>query len=159
MWTPTQKEIEEWLEKKELEFATKENRNSNCDAQRWLQNYIHFDLHEIFFVEFPIILTEWLIRLCEENHTWRIDGPREWTPELFRHLKEIGNPISHVVDFWMDSILRGYITKFVVDYTKSYSATEREFFNRPRAKYLKELKVWIKMALRNRGTFPMKNDS
>ena len=69
-----------------MEFAIKENKNPNCDAKRWLQKYIHFDLHEIFFVEFPIILTDWLLRLCEDNPTWRIDGPRGWTLELVQHL-------------------------------------------------------------------------
>jgi len=143
----------------ELEFATKENKNHKCDAQRWLQNYIHSHLHEIVFVEFPIILIEWLIRLCEDNPNWRIDRPREWTPDLVQILKEISNPISCAVDFWLDNILKVYITEFVVDYTNSYSATEREFFNGPRAKYLKELKVWIKMDLRDRGTLLMNYDN
>jgi len=67
MWTLTQKEIEEWLEKKELKFATRENKNPICDARIWLPNYVHFDLHEIFFIEFPIIFSEWLLRLCEGN--------------------------------------------------------------------------------------------
>lgn len=159
MWRLTQKQIEEWLEKNELKFVAKENINPNCHAKRWLQNYIHSDLHEIFFVEFPIILTEWLIRLCEDNPTWRDDGPREWTPELVQHLKEINNHISYVVDFWLDSSLKGYITKFFIDYTKSYSTTEREFFQGPRTKYLKELRVWINMALHDGGTLPMKNDN
>jgi len=74
-------------------------------------------------------------------------------------LKEVSNSISRVVDFWIDSILRGYITEFAIDYTKSYSATKREFFQGPRAKYLRKLAVWKKMALRDHGTFPMRNDS
>lgn len=52
MWIPTQKEIEEWLKKKVLEFATKENKIPNYDTKRWLQKYIYSDLHEIFFVDF-----------------------------------------------------------------------------------------------------------
>jgi len=99
MWRPTEKEIETWLKDKALEFVVKENKNPNHDAERWLQDYIYSDLHEIIFVELPIILTEWLVRLCEENATWRIDGLREWTPELVKPLKEISNPISRTVDF------------------------------------------------------------
>ena len=97
--------------------------------------------------------------MCEENGTWRIDGPREWTPELIQQLKEISNPISRVVDLWVDSVLRGYITEFPIDYTKSYSAAKREFFQGPGAKYLRDLTIWIKMALRDKGTLPMRNDS
>lgn len=134
MWRPTQKDIEEWLEKKVLEFVVKENINPNCDAKRWLQDYLYSDLHEILFLEFPIILIEWLVRLCEDNPMWRIDGPREWTPELVQHLKEISNPIYRAVDFWLDIILIGYITEFSIYYTKSYSAVKREFFQGPRAK-------------------------
>ena len=104
-------------------------------------------------------MSEWLISLCGNNGTWGIDGPRDGTPELIHQLKEVSNPISHAVDFCIDRILRGYITEFVIDYTKSYSATKREFFYKPRDKYLRELDVWIKMALRDFGAFPMRNDS
>ena len=82
-------------------------------------------------------MTEWLLRLCEKSGTWRIDGPREWTLELIQHLKEVSNSISHVVDFWIDSILRGYTTKFAIYYTNSYSAAEREFFRRAERKVSK----------------------
>ena len=159
MWRPTEKEIETWLKEKALEFVVKENRNPNHDVERWLQDYIYSNLHEIFFVELHNILTEWLVRLCEENTTWRIDGRREWTAKLVQQLKEISNPISHAVDFLLDSILTVYIIEFSIDYMKSYSATERELFQGPRAKYLRKLNVWIKIALRDRGTLPMKNDS
>jgi len=125
MWRPTKKEIETWLKEKALKFVVKENIKLNRDVERWLQDYIYSDLHEILFVELPIILTEWLVRLCEENTTSRIDGLREWTLELVQHLKEINNPISHAIDFKLDNVLRGYITKFVINYTKSYNADER----------------------------------
>jgi len=68
MWRPTREEIEEWLEKKEIKFAKRENINPRYDAKRWLYKYINSYLHEIFFVEFPIILAEWLLSLCENNH-------------------------------------------------------------------------------------------
>lgn len=47
MWRPTREEIVEWLEKKEIEFVIRENRNPRYDAKRWLHKYIHFDLNEI----------------------------------------------------------------------------------------------------------------
>jgi len=122
-----------------------------------LQDHIFFDTHEIFFYEFLIILSEWLLRLKDNNGTWRIDGPREWIPELIQQLKEVSNPISHAIDLWIDSILKDYITNFSIDYTKSYSDAEREFFYDPREKYLRELTVWIKMVMRDYGTIPMRN--
>lgn len=159
MWRPTETQIYDWLKKKQLEFAVRENRKPNRKAKDWMQDHIFSHMHEIFFCELPIILSKWLLRLCGNNEMRRIDGLREWTPELIQQLKEVSNPISRVVDFWVDRILRGYITEFAIDYTKSYNATKREFFCRPRAKYLRELTVWIKMALRDCGTLPMKNDS
>ena len=40
----------------------------------------------------------------------------------------LSNSISHVVDFWLDSVSRGYITEFSIDYTQSYSVTKRKLF-------------------------------
>ena len=87
----------------------------------------------------------------EKQHAKRVDSRADTTTE------EISNPISRAVDFWIYSILKGYVTKFVIEYTKSYSALETEFFYGPRDKYLRELIVWIKMALHDCGTFPMRN--
>ena len=87
------------MKEKELEFVVKENINPNRSAKDWLQDQIYSDLHEILFCEFPIILTEWLLKFCEENGTWRIDDSREWTPEFLQRLKEASNPISCVVNF------------------------------------------------------------
>lgn len=148
--------IHEWLKKKQLEFDVRENNNPNRKLE---DDHIFFDLHEIFFGEFPIILSEWLLRLKDNNMMWRIDGPREWTAELIQQLKEVNNPISRTLDFWIDSILRGYITKFSIDYTKSYNIAKREFFYELREKYLIELIVWIKMAVRDYGTLHMRNNN
>lgn len=69
MWRPNEKEIYELLKEKELEFVVRENINTNHSVKDWLQDHIYFDLHEILFCEFPIILAEWLLRLCEKNGT------------------------------------------------------------------------------------------
>lgn len=72
---------------------------------------------------------------------------------------EISNHISRAVDFSIDSVLKGYVSEFSIEYTQSYSVAEREreFFYGPRDKYLRELMVWIKMALHDCGTLPMRN--
>jgi len=98
-----------------------------------------------------------MLKLKETNASWGINVKGEWTPEKIQQLKEISNPISRVVDFWIDSILKGYVIEFAITYTQSYSASEREFFFGARGRYLRELTVWIKMALHNCKTFPMRN--
>jgi len=70
------------LEKNQLDFAKKENINPKQSAKDWVHDNIFSDTHEIFFCEFPIILSEWLLRLKDNKGTWRIDSPREWNPEL-----------------------------------------------------------------------------
>jgi hypothetical protein len=57
-WRPTMKEIIEWIERKEQEFAQKENRSPRMSDEQWMQRYVYIEMHEIFFGEFPIISTE-----------------------------------------------------------------------------------------------------
>jgi hypothetical protein len=65
------------------------------------------DLHEIFFGEFPIILTEWLERLVENIGRYNSKAPRNWTPYLIRELNIVRNKVSRAVDFWLNSIMGG----------------------------------------------------
>ena len=51
--------------------------------------------------------------------------------QLVREVTNVSNTISRDVDFWVDSILQGYITEFVVDTITSYSEAERIFFQGP----------------------------
>lgn len=47
-----------------------------------------------------------------------------WTPELVHILEESEDNISHAVDHWLDKIIGGFITEFVVDILVSYSEEE-----------------------------------
>jgi hypothetical protein len=67
--------------------------------------------------------------------------------------------MSYVVDFWMDSILGGYITKFSIDYTQAYSFTERDFFKGPRGRFINSLTIWIQMLLCDKEVMMMESDS
>jgi len=140
-----------------LEFAAKENRSRRRSDEDWLQDHVFSDLHEKFFAEFPILLSEWMLKLKDNNGTWNINVKGEWTLEKIQQLNEISNPISRAVDFWINNILKGYVTEFDITYSKSYSASDREFFSSPRGRYLREVTVWINMALHDCGTLPMKN--
>jgi hypothetical protein len=75
-----------------------------------MQRYVHTKLHEIFFGKFPIIMTEWIERLMENTGRYRNATLRNWTLELVRKLNSISNPTTCEIDFWLDSILGGYIT-------------------------------------------------
>ena len=111
----------------------------------WLGRYVYLGIHEIFFIEFPIIMYEWLARLEFQKKKIQGGEPRGWTPQLIRRLESVNNPISRAVDFWVESILEGYITEMAVDSINSYSEVEREFFRGPQGRYLKSLKLWIKI--------------
>jgi hypothetical protein len=67
----------------------------------------------------------------------------------------VNNKFTHVVDFWLDSIVVGFITEFVVDTTKSCSAVEKEFLCIPRGRYIKSLYTSIKILLYNKGVMTM----
>jgi hypothetical protein len=119
----------QWLEQKEQEFSQKENKNPRLKNKQWLQRYVYTDLHEIFFGEFPNLLAEWMEIFVENTGRHRpVAMPKNWTPELVRQVDSVDNRTSHAVEFWLDSILGGYITKFSIDCTQAYSVTERDFF-------------------------------
>ena len=69
----------------------------------------------------------------------------EWIDQLVREITSLSITISRAVDFWVDSILQGYITEFAVDTITSYSEVERNFFQGPRRRYLLCISTWIKM--------------
>ena len=56
LWHLTKKEIEDWLESKTLAFVQEESTRLQLSAKNWLDQYTYFDIHEIFFAEFPIVL-------------------------------------------------------------------------------------------------------
>jgi len=51
------------------------------------------------------------------------------------------------VDYWIHSILGGFITEFMTDTSIGYSEVERQFFKGQIGRYLISLKTWIKMLL------------
>lgn len=88
-----------WLKEKQLGFAAKENRACRTSDEEWIHDFIFSDLHEQFFVEFPIILSEWMLKLKDTKGSWSINVIEESMPEKIKKLKEISNPISRVVNF------------------------------------------------------------
>ena len=87
--------------------------------------------------------------------TWQTNFHRretiEWSAQLICEITRVINPISRVVDFWVDSILQGYISEFAVEMITSYSEVERNFFQGPQRRYLLSISTWIKMLVYEKG--------
>jgi hypothetical protein len=83
---------------------------------------------------------------------------RIWTPEFIQEVNTIINQISHKVDFWLDSILGGYITECAIDCTQSYNVVERDFIKGLHKRYLKSLSTWINMLLCDKEVMKMEYD-
>jgi len=86
-----------------------------------LQRYIFEDHYEIFLGLFHIELLEWISKLAEHKNSFKGDEPKKWNPDLIQWLKRIDNYVPRVVDFWIDSMLGGFNTEFVIDQIVSYS--------------------------------------
>ena len=59
------------------------------------------------------------------------------------------------MEFWVDSIIEGYITEFAFDTITSYSEAERKKIRVPQSRYLSSLKTWIKMLICEEGILRM----
>ena len=66
-------------------------------------------------------------------------------------ITSVSNTISRVVDFWVDIILQGYITKFAFEAITSYSEVEIKIFQGPRRIYLLSISTWINMLVYEKG--------
>jgi hypothetical protein len=104
------------------------------------------------------VFAKWLQRLDEKNGTLHTIVPRTWTLELIEQFNTISNRISHMVDFWMDSVLGDYIIEFDIDSTQSYSSIERELFKGPHGRYFKSLSTWVKMLLCDKGVMKLESN-
>ena len=117
-------------------------RERERERERW---YIYSDIHGIFFAEFPIVLHECLCKIATQQRNFQRGELKEWSPFLIERMKRVNNLISRYTYFWVDSILEGYVTEFLVDTITSYSEAEWNFFKGPHKRYLLSLKMWIKM--------------
>lgn len=105
------------------------------------------NIHEIFFITFPIELYEWITKLFDSVGRCKLDHPIVWTPELVCRLEATEDRLAHAVDHCVDWIIGGFIIEFMIDTTVSYSETERQFLQGPWGRCIKSLNTWIKMLL------------
>ena len=156
-WHPTRDKLNQWVESTEIEFAKQENKSPRLSTEVWLQKHIVTDLHMIFFVTFGNELYDWLSKLTDTS-IFKKKRNIAWTPELIQTMKNLDNPITRIVDFWLVSVLEGSVTEFVVEQRKSFSEAERYFFKGYRGKYLKYLNLSIKVLLHEKGVMDMISD-
>jgi hypothetical protein len=123
-----------------------------------MQRYVYTKLHEIFFGEFSIILTNWLEILVENTGRYRDVASRNWNPKLVRQMNSVSNPTTRAIYFSLDNILGGYITEFAIYFTQLYSVVERDFFKGPCGSFMKSLGTWIKMLFCDKCMMKMKSD-
>ena len=132
-------------------FTQEESAGSQLSAENQLDWYIYPDVHEVFFAEFLVILHEWLSRLARRHTNFQRRQTVEWNHQLVREVTKVSNSIFRAIDFWVDSILQGYITKFAVETITSYSEVKRSFFQGPRRRYLLSISTWINMLVYEKG--------
>ena len=123
--------MEDWLDAKTLVFVQEESAGTWFSKKRWLDDYIYSDIHEIFFVEFLVLLHEWLVGLASRQTNYQTRDISEWSDQLVQEITSVSNAISRAIDFWVEGILQEYITKFTVDTITSYSEEEINFFQGP----------------------------
>ena len=97
------------------------------------------------------MLHEWLLRLVTRKTNFQRREAVEWSAQLVCELTSVCNPISRAIDFWVDSILQGYITEFAVDTITSYSEANIMFFQGPQRRYLLSIITWINMLYYEKG--------
>jgi hypothetical protein len=56
-WNPSKEEIQDWVVAKEHEFSVRETQGLRVSVEQWKDGYIYSDMHELFFVEFPVFVT------------------------------------------------------------------------------------------------------
>jgi hypothetical protein len=81
------------------------------------------------------------------------------TPIQIEQLQQVNNKFTHAIEFWLDSIVVGFIIEFAVDPMKSYNAAEQEFLRRPRGRYIRLLYTSIKILLYKKGVMTMGSDN
>jgi len=95
----------------------------------------------------------------KDNHLNNQTRPIEWTTKNIGHLERVNNKFKCVVDFWLDNIIAGFITKFAVHTAKSYTVVEKDFLKGPRGRYIRSLYMSVNILLHDKGMMTMELNS
>jgi hypothetical protein len=89
-------------------------------------------MHELFFVEFPCLLHEWLKRKEKVNPTVLPLESIVWDQSNIDILKEMDYKWMRDIDFWFSRVKEGYIIEFSIEYSDYFREAERKFEEGPR---------------------------
>jgi hypothetical protein len=95
----------------------------------------------------------------KDNHPKNRIIHLDWNLAEIAQLQQVNNKLMSVVDFWLESIVAGFITEFVVNTIKSYSEEEKYFLKGPRSRYIRSLYTSIKILQYNNGVMTMESDN
>jgi hypothetical protein len=89
---------------------------------------------------------------CKKPHNTNIESKRDITGLVkVYHSSSLDHQISHVVDFWVQITLEGYIIEFVAENHQALSKAEAIFREGSRGRLLWEIPLWIKVLLVEEG--------
>jgi hypothetical protein len=91
MWRHTKEEIGHWFDVKEINVFVDQNKNPWINTKKCLQRYVFTNLHEIFFVDFPSVLVEWIQIFFEQIGRYQTAVLRNWTHELIQQVNGVTN--------------------------------------------------------------------
>jgi hypothetical protein len=152
--------IDQWWERncdafiwKEVELRRKSVENTR---EAIFYSERSSDQYEIFWVKFLEEFFHWIKRLQEapEFQGWA-KKICAWDTEKLAALQRLDCPVTRAVDFWVSTMLEGYIIEFAAENHQSFSWAEEIFKKGARGRLLREIPLWIKVFLMEEGMLIM----
>jgi hypothetical protein len=116
------------------------------------------DLHEVFLCDFLHLLQEWFL-ILKDNHPKNKIRQLQWNPMEIVQSQQVDNKFMCTLDLWLENIVAGFITEFVVDRPNSYTMIEKGFINIPRGRYIISLYTSIKILLYDNSVISMESNN
>ena len=79
------------MDSKTLAFAQEESAGTRLSTEKWIDEYIYSDVHEIFFAELSILLHEWLLRLATKQTSFQRRETVEWSNQLVHEVTSLSD--------------------------------------------------------------------
>ena len=64
------------------------------------------------------------MKLADSHGRWKLDSPIVWTLELIQKLEASEDKIARTVNYWLNCVIGGFVTEFVVDTLVNYNEVE-----------------------------------
>jgi len=154
------KEIRDWWDKRVDQFILEKPIHQGQPISKWSEEILYFEVasnqYEIFWCKFREDFYNWLSR---QKVQIRPEGTtlarHDCVPSNLAPLWHFDNDLTRLVDFWVHTIVEGYIVKFAAENYQSFSRVEVVFKPRLRGKLVREVSLWIKMFTMEQGLLPL----